>query len=225
MGLSISVGALAFCREHDADEAAWLREDFKEVNRILAAHGLPPHIDPEFLPSRQIGAELTFERGLRRGMWLSGMPYSWLHYLRRAIAFARQASREFHPVPDGENPAQDERIDYELFVRMDSHIICHSDCEGFYVPLDFPEPLYDDRDDSMIGGVIGSSQRSLQELLQAAPLLGIAVQDGVLTEESTIAILHEAEGTHPFWIERYAWLYFFERLRESIALRSAVVFG
>jgi hypothetical protein len=225
MGLSISVGALAFCLEHDAEGADWLRKDFKEVNRVLAAHGLPPHVEPESLPPTPSQPELTFDRGLRRGMWLSGMPYSWLHYLRRAVAFARQAPGEFHPVPDGEDPSRDERIDRELSVLMDSHVICHSDCEGFYVPIDFPEPLYDDRDDGVTGGIIGSSQRALQELLQAAPLLGIPTQDGVLTNEDAMAIIQEKEGSHPLWIERHAWLYFFDRLRESLALRSAIVFG
>jgi hypothetical protein len=108
---------------------------------------------------------------------------------------------------------------------MDSHVICHSDCGGFYVPMDFPEPLYDDRDDSVIGGIVGSSQRALQELIQAAPLLGIPIRDEALTDEDAIAISHEEEGHNPVWIERHAWLYFFARLCESIALRSAVVFG
>jgi hypothetical protein len=225
MGLSISVGLLAFVREHDPEAFEPLREAFKEVNRVLAAHGLPPHIEPEFLPSISKRPELLFDRWMRRGMWLSGMPYAWLHYLRRAVAFARQAPKDFCPVQDGEDPSQDERIDRELFVMMDSHVICHSDGGGFYVPIDFPEPLYDDRDDGVEGGIIGSSQRALQELVQAAPLLGIPVRDGVLSDDDAKVIIQEKEGHHPFWIERYAWLYFFDRLRASILLRSAVVFG
>jgi hypothetical protein len=154
------------------------------------------------------------------------MPYGWLHYLRRAVAFARQAPEEFHPVKDGEDPANDEKIDRELSVIMDSHVICHSDSEGFYVPLDFPEPLYDNRDaDGLVGGILGSSQRALQELVQAAPLLSIPVRDGDLSDDEANLILQEEEGSHPYWIERYAWLYFFDRLRASIAIRSAVVFG
>ena len=225
MGLAITVGALAVCLEHDSEGAEWLREDFLHVNRVLTANGLPPHLEPLSLPSTSEYPELSFDRGYRRGMWLSGMPYSWLHYLRRAVAFARQAPEEFHPVTDGQDPAQDERIDRELFVVMDSHVICHSDSDGFYVPIDFPEPLYDDQDEGVTGGVIGSSQRALQELVQAAPLLGISIWDGDLTDEDAITICREEEGSHPLWIERHAWLYFFARLRESIALQSAVVFG
>jgi hypothetical protein len=225
MGLAISVGALAFALEHDPEGAEWLREDFRQVNRLLAAHGLPHHQEPGSLPASSGPAELTFDQGVRRGLWLSGMPYGWLHYLRRAVAFARQAPDGFCPVEDGEDPARDELIDRELFVLFDSHVICHSDCEGFYVPIDFPEPLYDDRDDGVPGGIVGSSQRALQELLQTAPLLGIPVACGDLRREVAAALLQQPEGSHPLWVERYAWLYFFERLRDSVQLRSVVVFG
>jgi hypothetical protein len=225
MGLSITVGALAFALEHDVEVVELFRDDFKHVNRVLVAHGLLPHVEPELLPTLSKWPELTLDRGLRRGLWLSGMPYSWLHYLRRAVAFARQAPDELRPVEEGEDPAEDERIDRELCVLMDSHVVCHSDCEGFYLPIDFPEPLYDDEEDGVTGGIIGSSLRAMQELIQAAPLLGIPLRDGDLLDEDAVVLCQEEEGSHPFWIERHAWLYFFDRLRESVRLHSAIVFG
>jgi hypothetical protein len=74
--------------ENDSKAAELIRKGLREVNRILAAHGLPPHVEPESLPAASCRPELTFDRGLHRGLWLSGMPYTWLHYLRRAVAIA-----------------------------------------------------------------------------------------------------------------------------------------
>jgi hypothetical protein len=200
MGLAISVGSLASALEANSEVADWLCQAFREVNRVLAAHGLPPHIEPETFPAFAGRRKLSFDRGLRRGLWLSGMPYSWLHYLRRALAFARQAPGEFRPVKEGEEPWQDKRVDYELSAQMASHVICHSDVGGFYVPIDFPEPLYDDRDreHGVPGAIIGSSQRALQELTQVASLLDIPMQAGELSDKDAVALVQEAEGSHPY---------------------------
>src|SRR5262245_8268855 len=103
MGLEVSVGVLA-CDEPDPEGVEWLRRGFRQVKRVLAAHGLPPHEEPESLPDIPYRGQLL------------GFPYSWLHYLRRAVAFARQAPEEFCPLPEGANPADDERIDRELSV-------------------------------------------------------------------------------------------------------------
>jgi len=213
MGLAVSIGSLACAVDQDAEGAESLREGFRHVNRVLIANGLPSHIEPEAMPD------------LADRSKLSSMPYAWLHYLRRAVAFARQAPGAFCPVREDENPAADERIDEELSVFMNSHLICHSDCEGFYVPIDFPGPLYDVRNDGLPGGILGSSQRALQEVVQAAPLLSISLNDTNVSDATARGIADEAEGSHPYWIERKVWLCMFERLRHSIEYRCAVVFG
>jgi hypothetical protein len=75
MGLSLSIGYLAWLKREEADPEAmtWLREELAHVNRVLRVNGLPEHIEPQELP------EMV-------GRGLSGFPYSWLHYLRRAVA-------------------------------------------------------------------------------------------------------------------------------------------
>lgn len=213
MGLAVSLGVLASGPDADPEGAEWLRKNFRQVNRVLAAHGLPSHVEPEILPDFPY-----------RGQPLS-FPYSWLHYLRRAVAFARQAPDQFSPIQEDANPAADERIDEELSVYMDSHLICHSDCEGFYVPIDFPDPLYDDLEEGLPGGILGSSQRALHEVVQAAPLIGIPIQGGNLSNEEARKIAEEPDGSNPFWIERKVWLTMFEAFRHSIEYKCAVVFG
>jgi hypothetical protein len=211
MSLAVMVGVLAG-DDQDADAVEFYRQAFREVNRLLAAHGLPSHTEPESLPLEK-----------HRGQLLS-FPYSWLHYLRRAVAFARQAPEQFCPVPEDWDPSIDPRIDDEI---SDSkcHLICHSDTEGFYVPIDFPEPLYDDTDEKIPGGgIVGSSQRALQEAIEAAPLLGISLKNGQLSDEAANRIAEEQDESHPFWIERQVWLTMYEAFRESVADKCAVVF-
>jgi hypothetical protein len=212
MSLAISLGVLACGPEADPEGIEWLREDFRHINRVLAANGLPLHEEPESLP-----------RIPYRGQLL-GFPYSWLHYLRRAVAFARQAPDQFCPVAEDEDPADDMRIDRELSSIGNSHLICHSDCEGFYVPIDFPRPLYDDEDE-LTGGILGSSQRALQEVIQAAPLLDIPLVAGKLSNKAARTIVKEADESHPYWLERKVWLTMFEAFRHSVEYRYAVVFG
>ncbi len=214
MGLSISIGILAQGPDADPEWIASSRRHFKVINRVLKANKLPAHVEPESLP-----------KGMPpRGHGLGGFPYSWIHYLRRAVAYARQAPDEFRPVAEGEDPTEDLRIDRELSVFMDSHFICHSDCEGYYVPIDFPEPLIDDKD-KLAGGLLGSSQRALAEVIQAAPLIGIKLRAGKLSGTQARAIAKEDEGGSPYWIERQVWLTMYEAFTASILTGCAVEFG
>src|SRR5262245_41036074 len=153
MGLSMSVGALAFAKDEEADSYQWLLEEFEEVNRVLRANGLPEHVEPEKVP-----------RFRSRSTYV-GQPYAMLHYLRRAVAHAIRR-RKLRPLPPDTDPTTDDLYDSVLFA-CESHVICHSDCEGFYVPVDFPAPLYDNLPDSdphcVHGGILGSSQGAMRE--------------------------------------------------------------
>jgi hypothetical protein len=61
--------------------------------------------------------------------------------------------------------------------------------------------------------------------MQAAPLLGIPLVDGKLSDEAAKVIAEERDGSHPYWIERKVWLTMFEAFRHSIEFKCAVVFG
>lgn len=205
MGLSVSVGHLAWCitESNDDEQIEQARADIREINRVLAENGLPEHIEPETLPpfrDRCTGA---------------GLPYTMIHYLRRAIAYARQKPAAFTPDPDGD-PTRDPLVDRELSVLMDCHLICHSDGDGFYVPIDFPEPLYYE------GGILGSSQAAMRELVQVAPLLGIRLRKGKLSD--AVADEINADRDTPLRAERYVWLKLFERFRHSIETGAVVTF-
>src|SRR5262245_25325823 len=94
MGLGITVGQLAWSLAHSHHEEAELaRQDIAEINRVLAAHGLPPHVEPETLPAFQD----------RSSVW-AGFPYSWLHYLRRGRRVRSAGSQEVPPGGEGRRP-------------------------------------------------------------------------------------------------------------------------
>ena len=224
MGLGVGVGTLARALENnDSDTVQWMRNDFAEINRVLAANGLPAHHEPESLPPIEGRLGRSWDEGLKKGLWLSHMPYSWLHYLRRAVAYARRAPDRFRPILEGEDPTQDAFVDREGDF-LESHLIVHSDSEGFYVPIDFPEPLFDD-EKGLAGGILGSSQGALRELIRAAPILGIPLKDGDLDYENAEGLSAGGDGGHPLGIERYVWLLLFERFRQSIKYGTAVRFG
>ncbi|MGC4046636.1 MAG: hypothetical protein QM758_22825 [Armatimonas sp.] len=212
MGLSINVGMLAnWLNSKYADEEGieWMRKQLVRINRALVEAGLPEHHEPESLPEWRGRARLT------------SFSYSSIHYLRRAVAYARHDPQGFKPLPEGKSPNKDPLIDDELSVYIDSHFICHSDSEGFYVPIDFAEIIYED---VLPGVMLGSSQRALAEVNLAAPLLGITLTDGKLSDEESSKIAQDSEHEKPLWIERQVWLTMHEAFRRSIEQGCLVVF-
>ncbi len=212
MSLAIAVGVLAVDRP-DSGAAAHHRKQFRLVNRLLAVNDLPPHVEPETLPDFPY-----------RGQLIS-FPYAWTPYLYRAVAFARHAPDQFCPAREGENPAKDKWVDRELYTFAESHLICHSDTQGYFVPVDFPFPLADNRKGGLVGRVLGSSQQALAELVRTAPLLGVPLEGRNLSDEAARVIAEEADEAHPYWVERKVWLSMFEAFRLSIEHGCAVVYG
>ena len=96
MGLAVCIGMLADLNENDEEGADWLREQLARANELLKAAGLPSHEEPEEL-------RLTDNRST-----IDGLPYSFLHHLRRAAAHRRHDPKWVAtPVREGEDPAKD----------------------------------------------------------------------------------------------------------------------
>lgn len=217
MSLSVGIGARAELSELDPEGLEWLLEDLAAVNAVLRANDLPEHDEPEQLPPHTDRAAL------------GSFPYSWLHGLRRLYALilhnAGQPGWQPAPMPGDYEVGSDPLIDEELTIYMRSHLIVHSDAEGFYVPVDFDEPLLDDPDTGALpGAILGSSQRLLAELRAVAPWLGIALDpSGGLDDDSAGRIDNTPDGD-PWQEEKLTWLALFEAARLSTELRTAIVF-
>jgi hypothetical protein len=213
MGLGVSTDYLADMLENDAEGAVWIRNQVGVINSFLVENGLPAHVEPE-------------RRGLARPRaHCSSFPYSCLHYLRRAFAHVRERPGvPLEPVPRGADLADDPLLG-DAMTMMDSHLLCHSDCEGFYVPVEFDGVIFDTQDRGLSGGMLGSSQRLLGELVEVAPAIGIALGGGVLSDRIAAQLADEEDETAPFCCERLVWLALYENARISIINRSLLVFS
>ena len=213
MGLAICVGILADLIENDPESAEHFDEDFAVVNRKLAEAGLPPHVEPRVLPPLDSRAPID------------GLPYSFIHYLRRAYAHrVTTPGWMATPLPEDVDPTEDETLE-DVASTFESHLLCHSDAEGFYVPVDFEEVIFAEEDETDLpGGMLGSSYRLLEELVLVAPALGIALTDGQLSDEEAARLGDGMGDDEGLYREIESWLLLYESARLSIAHKTAIVF-
>lgn len=211
MGLSVQVGVLAGLLKDDPEGATWLLDQFEKINRLLLENDLPQHQEPRTLPALDDrAAEQSY-------------PYSFIHHLRRVAAHhIDDPAYVAEPVADGEDPADDPLLEDE-YAMMRSHLICHSDAEGFYLPGDFEDILFDDRDE-IAGGIIGSSAALLAELTDLAPALGISLDEGHLSDAEASRLKNDIQAEVGAWIEKVVWLSLYESARLSVAHRTAILF-
>jgi hypothetical protein len=110
-------------------------------------------------------------------------------------------------------------------VMFESHLLCHSDSGGYYVPVDFAEPLFLPKKANVDGaGMVGSSQRLLAELASIAPSLGIQLDSEGALPRAEAAKPADAAPGEPFDPERHAWYQLHRACLASIAGGHAIVF-
>lgn len=151
MGLGVTVGLLCDLARKDFDSAEVVREQFAVTAREMAAAGLDPHAEPEACE-----------------VWCAdGYGYTGLHALREVAGLIwrglplptdRILTGESTPNADALFKAAAAACAPErrqsLFSRLlgakkeakpplppFAHLSLHSDAEGFYVPVDFAQPL------------------------------------------------------------------------------------
>jgi len=212
MGLAVTVGVLSDLLENDPEGAEWMEEDLAAVNALLAANNLPAHVEPrDPLPETSRAS-------------ISSFSYSSLHYLRRIYAhIAQDPAWKPTELEEGEDPIEDPVLG-EVSNEMRSHLVCHDDAEGFYLPIDFTEVLMDDEGE-LPGGMLGSTQRLMEELLALAPALGIEVKNGELSNAEAKRLNREVEKEASFCTEKMVWIALFEAARLSLKYESAISFG
>lgn len=212
MGLAIKIGKLADLCQNNPEGAKSVEQALEKVNNLLVQNGLAEHAEALSLPDRSNRAKIM------------EFPYAYLHYLRR-LAGNLAADTHWQPIPcpDDEDPAEDP-VAYAEGSKLESHLLCHSDCEGFYVPVDFPEPLFDENEE-VAGGILGSSPGLMRELLVVAAPLGIAVVGNKLSDSEAERILSRIDAGDPFKKELIVWIALFEASRLSVDNLTAICFG
>jgi hypothetical protein len=221
MGLYVAVGYLDEMKACDSEGYEWAQKEFEQLYRYLKTEGYSDWREPEQLPAL----------GLRSHV--SSFPYHTIHYLRRVYALWSRLDDKSDPqstiVPMTESETID---DYDMLIEDEtsilmSHLLCHSDTSGWYVPIDFSSPLFAPESFKIHGGgMVGSSHALLRELCRIAPALGIRLEDGILSDEEATRVYQECVSAHQPWsIEYTAWLALFEKARVSILFGTAIRFS
>ena len=207
MGLGVSVGAGSVA-PGDSEALEYYRGGLDRLSAALAERGIT-WCEPT-----------TRAPYMRRHV--GGFPYSYLPYLRRAFALLGHDAPVTPTGSAGVTARDDSLIQTEMSM-MSSHLLCHADNAGYYVPADFSEPLFLSGN-LYGGGLVGSSQGLMDELRRLAPALGIALtDDGELTDDEA-ARVGRIPDEADFAIESVVWLALFEACRVSIASGHAVIF-
>lgn len=229
MGLALSVGLLADLKQNDSEGFETFAACFADVNRLLAANNLFPHTEP--VDVEPWGAEMY--------------GYSGLHHLRRLAAYIDSGVEL--PSPGNDDSSKDKRLEAYFanvdgkrsgilsgllgtrakFRREFDHLIVHSDCEGFYLPLEFPHVLFADEDLQVPGSMLGSTPRLLAECDRLARVLAIPSNITKDSEELWNAADSQGEGDtiwQRFGIESFTCVALREACWVSMKTGSAVVF-
>lgn len=203
MGLSVSVGLLHDLARHDI-------EGLDRLATALRTEEISWH-EPEITdpPSAH-----TFS---------GGFPYSYLTHLRRILVLTNlgEPVAPALAVSRHQYDLDCEKIHDEMSM-LASHLLCHADDAGYYVPVDFDDPLFLPAEANVEGaGMVGSSQRLLAELAAIAPSIGVDLdyQDDPCATAET-----EPATDQPFATERFAWHQLSRACRASITGGHAIVF-
>ena len=220
MGLAIEVGMLADLKTADEEGYAYYTEQFKLLNELLNENKLVPHSEPDDMS--------IFSCDM--------YGYSGLHYLRRIAAHLLVNGSV--PEPCGgrpnDDPAMIECYD-EIATMQDArsdgwmrfdHLLCHSDAEGYYIPQDFPEVLFDFNESGLAGVQVGSSNRLLAECKSLANEIGMPID--LNPEDELFFQISENQGQGSGWqrygIESYACIRLINAAEHSIKHGAAIVF-
>lgn len=200
MGLSIGLGLDDYRRA----------DNLTAINRALAGDGVGPFEEPP-RPS-----------DLDRQVPPTSYGYSDVRLLRQYYAHVIKTGNP--PTPQT-TEAELRALVQEEGAMLSSHLIVHADGQGYYVPIDFVDPVFDAAE-QVYGGIIGSSQRLQRELLVCAAPLGIEIDsDQRISESSLQRIWTVVRDEGPFWRELYIWVGLYDATRLSIRHGLIIMFG
>lgn len=209
MSLSIGINRLAEMKQHDEEGFAYYQQVFAHLNDVLKSNKLPTYQEPTEIISEDSRALIT------------SFPYSFLHYLRW-VEVQLSINPHVPLTPINSSDELDNKLNSVDFVDfMDNPLINHADNEGYYLPVDFDEVLFDEVENQSIG----SSYHLMAVLQDIAPHLGISLVDSKLTDEEIVRLNQRIDDEHDFYREIIVWLALFEASRLSIQYHTAIVFA
>ncbi|MGI5249912.1 hypothetical protein [Actinacidiphila glaucinigra] len=214
MGLNMVVGVLV---DAEDDYTEMVRADFAAIGELLERSGARQWNEPELV---------TAEDAAEFEMW----GYSGLHTVRRLAVHLVAGGRLPEPLNQAHR-ATDDPLLSTVYKTLPGdppgpfdHLIHHSDCEGYYVPVDFAHVIVDKK---ARGGYLGSSVRLLTETRRLAEALGLPENLDPHSEEVFEAADAEepaTEGWQRYGVESYVCLQLLQAAKLSIATGAAIAF-
>lgn len=207
MGLGISVGMLCDQARNDPEGFGMHRAGFDRLTRALAQEGIEWR-EPEILHK---SGEHDYS---------GGFPYSYLAHLRRAytLTLLGEPVTPASATSDAQYVRDQEKVGDES-TMFASHLLCHADHAGYYIPVDFPDPLFLPESADVGGaGMVGSSQQLLAELRSFASAIDVEL------DEAGKAVEQKPTDDDPFDAEKFAWSQLYRACLASIESGHAVVF-
>ena len=197
------------------------QKDFRAINKLLKAAGVSSHKE------KPAGAEYY---------WQAGMGYSSIHFLRRfAAALAvngdlpepLKRSAKASSAPELQTYSQ--QREKSKFKGAYDHLVCHSDADGYYVPVDFSQVLNTDQSVSLTGGYLGSSVRLQHECQTLAKHLELPEELDFDTDDDDewkqLKKATRGAAWHQYPIEAFVCVVLLQACEWSIKQRAAIEFG
>ncbi|WFE26987.1 hypothetical protein O7623_27625 [Solwaraspora sp. WMMD791] len=211
MSLAVTVGITTALSGIDDEGAARSRAALDELSTALTAEGVA------WQEPYEVAVPSTRPH-------LRGFPTVGLHQLRRVLALV-DAATPVTPVTDAGGLAADRELIDDQAALLESHLLCHSDSAGYYVPVDFGDPLFLPAETGVAGGgIVGSSQGLLAELRRCAGALGVRLDPAGDLPDTEAARLFALPDDADYAVETQTWLTLHEACRASIASGRAIVF-
>lgn len=211
MGLRVQVGEYAAVLDRGSTRATKIENDLDVIARLTRATGHESHNEPTTLPPMQHQAPKA------------DLPYDYLHRLRRFYAHLHNdPSRMPAPLSDGQDPSEDPILARE-YEQPQSHLICHSDDDGYYVPLPFSKIIID-QSGLLTGSILGSSHKLFTELEDMAARLKIGFDGDLVSRDSLLNIRDDVRNKGQYAIERLVWLTLYDACRLSLQHKTMVSF-
>ncbi|MFD8827898.1 hypothetical protein ACFV1C_36890 [Streptomyces sp. NPDC059605] len=214
MGLNMIVGVPAHAEDGRTGTA---RADLAVIAELLERAGAQQWTGPGPGEVRSTDFE----------MW----GYSGLHAVRRLAVHLAADGRLPEPLDEGRR-ATDDPLLTEVYRSVPGdppgpfdHLIHHSDCEGYYVPVDFARVIVDEK---APGGHLGSSVRLLAEVRRIAEAIGLPEDIDPDSEEVVDAADAEdpdAEGWRRYGVESHDCLRLLEAAKLSVETGAAIAFS
>ncbi|RAY11956.1 hypothetical protein DPM19_26745 [Actinomadura craniellae] len=212
--MNVVVGMFA---ETEPESAESMRDDLERIRELLAARGLPDWREPEPGQGGRVGHE----------MW----GYSGLHHLRR-VAVHLAESGTLPPPLGADGRASEDPLLRAAYAREPrsggcvEHLIHHSDCAGYYVPVEFEQVIVDE---GLTGCHLGSSHRLLEVCRRVAAALDLPADLTPDSEEIFDAADEEPDETAPDGWRRHGiaaltCMQLIEAAEHSVGTGAAIVF-